>query len=56
MVVVGFYSGAVSILFIFDPLRHGIHAGDKLLGKSFIGRQFPLMCFSYNVQGMRDIY
>ena len=55
-VFIGFNSGEIRTHSIFDPLRQEIHAAEKLVDKSYIDRQFPLISYSDKIQGMRDIY
>ena len=55
-IYVGFNSGEIRTLSIFDPLRSEIHAGEKLADRHYIERQFPTISFEDKVQLMKELY
>jgi len=55
-VYVGFNSGEIRTLSVFDPLRSEIHAGEKLADRHYIERQFPTISLEEKVQLMKELY
>lgn len=55
-VYVGFNSGEIRTLSVFDPLRSEIHAGEKLADRHYIERQFPTIPFEDKIELMRELY
>jgi hypothetical protein len=55
-VYVGFNSGEIRTLSIFDPLRSEIHAGEKLADRHYIERHFPTIPFEDKIELMRELY
>ena len=55
-VYVGFNSGEIRTLSIFDPLRSEIHAGEKLADRHYIERQFPTISLEEKVELMKELY
>jgi hypothetical protein len=55
-VYVGFNSGEIRTLSIFDPLRSEIHAGEKLADRHYIERQFPTISLEDKVRMMQELY
>jgi len=55
-VYVGFNSGEIRTLSIFDPLRSEIHAGEKLADRHYIERHFPTITFEDKIDLMRELY
>lgn len=55
-IFIGFNSGEIHTYSIFDPLRHEIHAAEKIADESYVNRHFPALDFEDKIQAMRDIY
>ena len=55
-VYVGFNSGEIRTLSIFDPLRSEIHAGEKHADRHYIERQLPTISLEEKVQLMKELY
>jgi hypothetical protein len=55
-VYVGFNSGEIRTLSIFDPLRSEIHVGEKLADRHYIERHFPTITFEDKIEMMRELY
>lgn len=55
-IYVGFNSGEIRTLSIFDPLRTEIHAGQKLADRHYIERQFPTISFEEKIEMMQELY
>jgi hypothetical protein len=55
-VYVGFNSGEIRTLSVFDPLRSEIHAGEKLADRHYIERHFPTIPFEDKIELMRELY
>jgi hypothetical protein len=55
-IYVGFNSGEIRTLSIFDPLRTEIHAGKKLADRHYIERQFPTISFEEKIEMMQELY
>ena len=55
-VYVGFNSGEIRTLSIFDPLRSEIHAGERLADRHYIERHFPTIPFEDKIELMRELY
>ena len=55
-VFVGFNSGEIHTLSIFDPLRSEIHDGGKLADPEYVERQFPSLPLNDKILMMRELY
>ena len=55
-IFIGFNSGEIHTYSLFDPLRHEIHAAEKIADESYVNRHFPALDFEDKIQAMRDIY
>ena len=55
-VFVGFNSGEIRILSVFDPLRSEIHDAAKLADRAYLDRQFPPLSFEDKISLMRELY
>lgn len=55
-VYVGFNSGEIRTLSIFDPLRSEIHVGEKLADRHYIERHFPTIELEDKIELMRQLY
>lgn len=53
---VGFNSGEIRTLSIFDPLREETHAGEKLADIAYVDRQFPKIEYKEKIKLMRELY
>ena len=55
-IFVGFNSGEIRTLSVFDPLRSEIHDGAKLADRDYLERQFPPLPFEDKISLMRELY
>ena len=55
-IFVGFNSGEIRTLSVFDPLRSEIHEGVKLADRDYLERQFPPLPFEDKISLMRELY
>ena len=55
-IFVGFNSGEIRTLSVFDPLRAEIHDGAKLADRAYLDRQFPPLPFEDKICLMRELY
>jgi hypothetical protein len=55
-IFVGFNSGEIRTLSIFDPLRSEIHEGAKLADRDYLERQFPPLPFEDKISLMHELY
>ena len=55
-IFVGFNSGEIRTLSVFDPLRSEIHDGAKLADRDYLERQFPPLPFEHKISLMRELY
>ena len=55
-IFVGFNSGEIRTLSVFDPLRSEIHDGTKLADRAYLDRQFPPLPFEDKISLMRELY
>lgn len=55
-VYVGFNSGEIRTLSIFDPLRSEIHIGERLADRHYIERHFPTIPLEDKIDLMREMY
>ena len=55
-IFVGFNSGEIRTLSVFDPLRSEIHDGAKLADRAYLHRQFPPLPFEDKISLMRELY
>jgi hypothetical protein len=53
---VGFNSGEIRTISIFDPLREETHAGEKLADPAYVDRQFPKIEYEEKIKLMRELY
>lgn len=53
---VGFNSGEIRTISIFDPLREETHAGEKLADSAYVDRQFPKIEYEDKITLMRELY
>ena len=53
---VGFNSGEIRTISIFDPLREETHAGEKLADPAYVERQFPKIEYEDKIRLMRELY
>ncbi|VAW55361.1 hypothetical protein MNBD_GAMMA06-1497 [hydrothermal vent metagenome] len=55
-IFVGFNSGEIRTNSVFDPLREEIHDAEKIAGKDYINRHFPLILYNEKITLMRELY
>ncbi len=55
-IFIGFNSGEIRTLSVFDPLRSEIHEGAKFADRDYLERQFPPLPFENKIKLMRELY